>query len=175
MQGNTDAALRLKSYHDFFSPFALQHYSTINMNLFTTPPVASTSRISSEPCRGVSSDKPRGKTRSACNRCHAQKLKCVRKAGHDGISCERCLRLKTLCRFSPRAARSAVKLPKQVAVEMVSEDLLSMPAPMPMLTRLPDPSLARVHETDWNLFLGGSTDTDGGGGQSAKHISEQIY
>ncbi|KAL3471178.1 hypothetical protein BJX99DRAFT_263543 [Aspergillus californicus] len=50
---------------------------------------------------------PSRKTRSACNRCHAQKLRCIRKAGQ--LQCERCLRLGTLCRFAPRAQRGSKK------------------------------------------------------------------
>lgn len=50
-----------------------------------------------------------GRTRSACNRCHSQKLRCVRNAGQ--ASCDRCLRLKTSCRFAARASRAIRKAP----------------------------------------------------------------
>ncbi|RSL63845.1 hypothetical protein CEP53_004284 [Fusarium sp. AF-6] len=39
---------------------------------------------------------------SSC-RCHAQKLRCVKRK--DTSACQRCLNLDTLCRFSPRASR----------------------------------------------------------------------
>ncbi|KAL4755697.1 Zn(II)2Cys6 transcription factor domain-containing protein [Aspergillus foveolatus] len=45
------------------------------------------------------------KIRSACNRCHAQKLRCVLKPGQ--VQCERCLRLDTVCRFASRAPRGS--------------------------------------------------------------------
>ncbi|KAL2808335.1 hypothetical protein BJX63DRAFT_39434 [Aspergillus granulosus] len=47
------------------------------------------------------------KTRSACDRCHSQKLRCVRRAGQS--HCERCLRLDGVCRFAPRARRGSKK------------------------------------------------------------------
>jgi hypothetical protein len=38
--------------------------------------------------------------RAACDRCHAQKIKCpTRRQGQD--SCDRCLKAKTPCFFSP--------------------------------------------------------------------------
>lgn len=47
------------------------------------------------------------KVRAACNRCHAQKLRCMKKDGQE--KCERCHKLRTSCRFSPRAPRSSLK------------------------------------------------------------------
>ncbi|BCS20325.1 Zn(II)2Cys6 transcription factor domain-containing protein [Aspergillus puulaauensis] len=47
------------------------------------------------------------KTRSACDRCHGQKLRCILKPGQ--ARCERCLRLDTACRFAPRAPRGSIK------------------------------------------------------------------
>ncbi|KAK5634786.1 hypothetical protein RRF57_010499 [Xylaria bambusicola] len=44
-----------------------------------------------------------GKTRSACNRCHQQKLRCVKTI--EQSTCERCARLKIECRYSPRERR----------------------------------------------------------------------
>ncbi|KAJ2985249.1 hypothetical protein NUW58_g5636 [Xylaria curta] len=46
----------------------------------------------------------RPKTRSACNRCHQQKLRCTKAKGQT--SCERCIKIKIECRYSPRNARS---------------------------------------------------------------------
>ncbi|KAL2864815.1 Zn(II)2Cys6 transcription factor domain-containing protein [Aspergillus lucknowensis] len=45
------------------------------------------------------------KTRAACNRCHAQKLRCIRRTGQS--RCERCSRLDAPCRFAPRAPRNS--------------------------------------------------------------------
>ena len=53
-------------------------------------------------------NKPSRKMRSACDRCHSQKLRCTRKQGEVG--CQRCLRLHTSCRFGPRAPRASPKV-----------------------------------------------------------------
>ncbi|KAI1133092.1 hypothetical protein F5Y10DRAFT_229360 [Nemania abortiva] len=45
------------------------------------------------------------KFRSACNRCHQQKLRCIKAKEHT--SCERCTKLKTDCRFSPRRRQAS--------------------------------------------------------------------
>jgi len=37
--------------------------------------------------------------RTACDRCHSQKLKCPKRSGAD--ICERCLKAKTSCSYSP--------------------------------------------------------------------------
>ncbi|KAL4800826.1 hypothetical protein BDV19DRAFT_352212 [Aspergillus venezuelensis] len=44
--------------------------------------------------------------RAACNKCHSQKLRCIRKRGED--RCERCSRLDATCVFSPRAPRGSI-------------------------------------------------------------------
>ncbi|KAH8900402.1 hypothetical protein GQ53DRAFT_740526 [Thozetella sp. PMI_491] len=54
-----------------------------------------------------------GKTRSSCDRCHTQKLRCVKQKGSS--VCQRCLNLKTTCRFSPRAPRSYLRNRQQEA------------------------------------------------------------
>jgi hypothetical protein len=82
------------------------------MDPLTTSPavVASASASASAPgvsANGVPANSPPGKVRAACNRCHAQKLRCVRKA--DQAKCERCRKLHTSCKFSPRAPRSSLK------------------------------------------------------------------
>ncbi|KAI0905816.1 hypothetical protein F4823DRAFT_115300 [Ustulina deusta] len=45
----------------------------------------------------------RGKQRSACNRCHQQKLRCIKTM--EQTTCERCTKLKLECRYSPRERR----------------------------------------------------------------------
>lgn len=76
------------------------------MDLFTSPPVASASVLTVAP-PSQSSCAPPKKTRSACTRCHSQKLRCVRQKGQT--RCDRCLKLKTTCRFDPRAPRVSLK------------------------------------------------------------------
>ncbi|KAI1349619.1 hypothetical protein F5Y01DRAFT_288725 [Xylaria sp. FL0043] len=45
-----------------------------------------------------------GKTRSACDRCHRQKLRCIKAV--QRTACERCERLTIECRYSPRERRT---------------------------------------------------------------------
>jgi hypothetical protein len=69
-----------------------------------------TSASMSTPSNGEANATPSassGKVRVACNRCHAQKLRCVKR--ENQMKCERCNRLNTSCRFSPRAPRSSLK------------------------------------------------------------------
>ncbi|KLJ07875.1 hypothetical protein EMPG_16657 [Blastomyces silverae] len=47
------------------------------------------------------------KERAACNRCHTQKLRRIRKP--EEAHCERCLRLGKICQFSIRAPRGSLK------------------------------------------------------------------
>ncbi|KAH6656283.1 hypothetical protein BKA67DRAFT_551465 [Truncatella angustata] len=54
-----------------------------------------------------------GKARSSCNRCHLQKLKCVKNTSYG--SCERCLRLGTSCRFTARTSRVHRNAPRCLA------------------------------------------------------------
>lgn len=49
------------------------------------------------------------KPRSACNRCHRQKLRCIKVEGNN--RCERCTNLKTECRYSPRERRAVQSRP----------------------------------------------------------------
>jgi Fungal Zn(2)-Cys(6) binuclear cluster domain len=62
---------------------------------------------------------PPRKVRSACNRCHSQKIRCVRKTGL--LSCERCVRLKSICRYAPRAPRASLKPSEQSATGCIHE------------------------------------------------------
>jgi hypothetical protein len=146
------------------------------MDLFISSPVpsASASGVASESSGGGSSVNLPKKTRSACNRCHAQKLKCVKKGGREN-SCERCFRLRTACRSGPRVARSSLKRPDPTAVGITLEDPLSMPASVSMLTRHSDTTIAGVGEMELLLPFGESTDVNGGCGQLAVHFSEEIY
>ncbi|KAK2767370.1 hypothetical protein FQN53_006456 [Emmonsiellopsis sp. PD_33] len=48
--------------------------------------------------------------RSACDRCHAQKLRCERRRGQD--RCARCVRLDASCIFSPRQPRTTTHPPR---------------------------------------------------------------
>ncbi|KAH8654419.1 hypothetical protein BGZ60DRAFT_532792 [Tricladium varicosporioides] len=51
------------------------------------------------------------KVRLACDRCHTQKLRCVR--NRYQAKCERCIRLKTVCHFGPRESRASLKVRQQ--------------------------------------------------------------
>jgi hypothetical protein len=146
------------------------------MDLFPTPPVASASAsgISSESSGGGSNVGPSRKTRLACDRCHTQKLKCVRRAGNE-TRCERCLRLKTTCRFGARVPRSSLKLIEQVAQEIRLEDPLFVPASMYMPTRYSDTTIAGVSGIEWPFPSSENTNTGGGRGELARHILAQIY
>ena len=88
------------------------------MDLLTTQPGGELSGSASASASGLStggescetkspSNDPVGKVRTACNRCHGQKLRCIKKPGQT--KCERCRKLHTSCRFSPRAPRSSLK------------------------------------------------------------------
>ncbi|KAI0432563.1 hypothetical protein F5Y09DRAFT_141142 [Xylaria sp. FL1042] len=46
----------------------------------------------------------RGKTRSACDRCHQQKLRCTKAT--ERAACERCAKFTMECRYSPRERRT---------------------------------------------------------------------
>lgn len=50
--------------------------------------------------------------RLACDRCHQQKLRCLRTANPDGEACDRCLRLSAECVYSPscRIGRPPLRL-----------------------------------------------------------------
>ena len=119
------------------------------MDLFTTPPAASASAL------GVSSrdesNSPPGKIRSACNRCHSQKLRCVKNIGQ--VSCQRCLKLKSSCRFGPRAPRASLK-PREQATNCAQSDWhepLSAPAFIPTLNISSNLMIADVCDSDWHF------------------------
>lgn len=95
---------------------------------------------------------PFRKTRSACNRCHSQKLKCVKASGQ--LSCERCLRLKTGCRFGPRVTRASQK-PLEQVTNLLQHDWnesssISTFAPMPILQS--NEMILDMDDADWLSF-----------------------
>ena len=69
------------------------------------------------------------KVRFACDRCHSQKLRCVRKSGH--ITCNRCAKRGDRCKFSPRAPRASLKPsdPAASTRDGIHGPTLSMPTP----------------------------------------------
>ena len=77
--------------------------TTFSMDSFATPAAALASEVLPD---GGSNSQVLRKTRSSCDRCHAQKLRCTREKGTD--ICHRCLRLQIPCRFSPRNTRSSI-------------------------------------------------------------------
>jgi hypothetical protein len=129
----------------FFHPFLSN--LVLSMDLFTTPPAASAS--ASGVSSGGESNNPPGKIRSACNRCHSQKLRCVIKIGQ--VSCERCLKLKTSCRFGPRAPRASLKPPEQATgcAQVDWHEPLSMSASITMPNVHSNAMIADVSDSDW--------------------------
>ncbi|KAL4778215.1 hypothetical protein BJX76DRAFT_343830 [Aspergillus varians] len=70
---------------------------------------------------------PQTKLRAACNRCHAQKLRCVRTTGQ--LQCGRCLRLNTLCQFAPRTPRGSRNRPSPSTLAPTLQREASTPSP----------------------------------------------
>jgi hypothetical protein len=123
----------------------------ISMNVFNTPLINPASVLGLSP--GNESSNPPGKTRSACNRCHSQKLKCVRK--EEQVKCERCLRLKTACRFGPRTPRASTKQkpPERTANggESLWFDSVSGSEPIMTPNTNPNSTLSDMSNCDWPL------------------------
>ncbi|CAH0047589.1 unnamed protein product [Clonostachys solani] len=128
------------------------------MDLFVTPPAASASPSTSESTSksavtipSGAADHPRhqpsSKTRLSCDRCHAQKLRCVKDEGV--AACRRCLRLKTICRHSPRAARSSTKPRGQRAHLPRADDDVTPSASEPMENIAPVPTTSSLGDNDW--------------------------
>ncbi|KAF2488577.1 hypothetical protein BU16DRAFT_623328 [Lophium mytilinum] len=83
------------------------------------------------------------KSRSACNRCHSQKLRCVRRPGYD--ICERCSRLKIACRYGPRAPRSSLRPLEQIT----DWQSLTVPPLTPTPNADPDTLFGDMLNNDW--------------------------
>lgn len=132
------------------------------MDLFTNQPAPSATalEIPSIPGGKPNTNHPR-KTRSACNRCHAQKLKCVRETVQSS-SCERCLRMKTICRFGPRAARVSQKPSEQIIAKNGWHDPVSLPATTPMPIGPWDTTDADMSEIELISSVAVRRDTNGG-------------
>jgi hypothetical protein len=119
------------------------------MDFFTDPHAASASASVSP---AGESNSPAGKNRSACDRCHSQKLRCVRKTGQ--VTCERCLKLKTMCRFSPRAPRASLKPSEQATGydQGYWHDPFSMSASTPSLWNThANSTIANPSDNNWNF------------------------
>jgi hypothetical protein len=142
--------LSLTSFNLFLPTLVLK------MDLFTDPHAASASASVSP---ASESNSPAGKNRSACDRCHSQKLRCVRKTGQ--VTCERCLKLKTICRFSPRAPRASLKLPEQATgyAQGYWHDQVSMTASVPSLWNIhANSTIGNESDNNWNFL----PDSEGG-------------
>lgn len=74
------------------------------MDPFVNLPAASASALTLAVESRAGRKNPR-KARSACNRCHSNKQRCVRKP--EETTCERCVKLHVLCRFGPRVPRAS--------------------------------------------------------------------
>ncbi|KAK9257618.1 hypothetical protein V1519DRAFT_477652, partial [Lipomyces tetrasporus] len=127
------------------------------MDYLRTQPAPSASASASGVSSGAESHNAPGKTRSACNRCHSQKLRCVRNIGQ--VSCERCLRLRTSCRFGPRAPRASLKSPQRAAAAQAEWQIpLSGSASIPTPNLHADAMIAGVSDSEW--LFSPSADTD---------------
>ncbi|KAI0490027.1 hypothetical protein F4859DRAFT_176638 [Xylaria cf. heliscus] len=93
-------------------------------------------------------------TRSACNRCHQQKLRCIRTK--EQTSCERCARLKTECRNRPRGRRSVRNGPPTPGPGAWVEPRSLAPATAP--PAMPDMAgMSEDIDYDWLSFLNSAT------------------
>lgn len=124
------------------------------MDLPTTPPTASASASAPGVSSSSESQNSPRKIRSACDRCHGQKLRCIRKEGQ--VSCERCLKLHTTCRFGPRASRTSLKRPKSPArwVQGEEQEPLSASASIPTPNAYSNEIIADRRNSDWWFPLG---------------------
>ncbi|KAH8819903.1 hypothetical protein F5884DRAFT_762104 [Xylogone sp. PMI_703] len=89
--------------------------------------------------------------RSACDRCHSQKLRCIRKPGQ--ISCDRCLKLKLhrRCQFSPRKSRASATPAKSCTYEDRHEPF-SVIASISTLSAHSHLTEAKINNTKWSFF-----------------------
>ncbi|KAI1748263.1 hypothetical protein F4782DRAFT_380611 [Xylaria castorea] len=94
----------------------------------------------------------RRKTRSACNRCHQQKLRCTKAKGQT--SCERCFKLKTDCRHSLRNRRNAQSRPLETPSGIEQRSLAPAigPARPDMRRSVSDTLAAEGTQYDWLYF-----------------------
>ncbi|KAI3332431.1 hypothetical protein HD806DRAFT_480521 [Xylariaceae sp. AK1471] len=99
------------------------------------------------------------KIRLACNRCHQQKLRCIKTK--EKIGCERCIKLKMECRYSPRERR---RRPIGTDSSAGSRPRGLPPAIAPARSGMPDMQrdamviMPEVVECDWLSFP--STEVD---------------
>ena len=127
-------------------------------------PVTNASAEASGVFSGAESRPPHRNFRSACNRCHSQKLRCVRKIGQ--VICERCLKLKKSCRLGLRAPRASLKAPDQATGRAHG----NWHEPLSASTSICTPSvqsfqmIAGVTESDWlGLSSAGTGNAEGRG------------
>ncbi|KAI1736491.1 hypothetical protein F4680DRAFT_451809 [Xylaria scruposa] len=96
----------------------------------------------------------RSQTRSACSRCHQQKLRCIRTK--EQASCERCVRLKTECRYRSRGRRSVRNGPPNPELGAWVKMRSLAPAIVPAL-----PDISEVpNDIDWLSFLNTETNSE---------------
>lgn len=107
------------------------------------------------------SNDPAGKVRAACNRCHGQKLRCIKKPGQ--AKCERCRKLHTSCRFSPRAPRSSLKQSEPAIDDMQESFSLSRSTDIPNLHAN---SMLGECNSEWLLPPNAAPNLAGGSGKS---------
>ncbi|KAH8820230.1 hypothetical protein F5884DRAFT_849500 [Xylogone sp. PMI_703] len=99
------------------------------------------------------------KTRSACDRCHYQKLRCVRR--QEQSVCDRCLKLNTSCRFSARAPRTSTRSQEQIDANNSGHWYGLRPQPELIATLSNGPNAITDSLGSGDLFLPLSPVTDG--------------
>ncbi len=67
-------------------------------------------------------EKPPLKPRAACDRCHSQKLRCLKPKGQEDSRCQRCLSSNTECVFSPRTRSTRSRRPHTEAEDVAPAD-----------------------------------------------------
>ncbi|KAI0553485.1 hypothetical protein F4679DRAFT_473700 [Xylaria curta] len=98
----------------------------------------------------------RSQTRSACSRCHQQKLRCIKTK--EQVSCERCIRLKTECRYRPRGRRSVRNGPPNAEPGAWVKMRSLAPATVPVLADISE--VPKDIDCDWLSFLNTETNSE---------------
>jgi len=133
---------------------------------------ASASGLSASQTTGLQASKslPR-KTRSACDRCHSQKLRCIKTGAQS--SCDRCLKLKRLCRFGPRAARASPKHAEPIDPSSLVgiQQLISTATSLPNPNTHVDEITSDMDHTQWSFPSITTTTVSAAGGIFTHHVS----
>ncbi|KAI0866385.1 hypothetical protein F4860DRAFT_137734 [Xylaria cubensis] len=97
----------------------------------------------------------RSQTHSACSRCHQQKLRCIKTK--EQVSCERCIRLKTECRYRSRGRRGAQNGPSNPQPGAWVKMRSLAPAVVPAFPDISE--VLKDIDYDWLSFLNAETNS----------------